>query len=216
MLPEDLKTKGWASVPGVDTREQMLSLAKSLGRPTESDDGHLVKMLEPLDSNKARSNSLSSYHGLGAFPLHTDTAFWPEPCRYLVLRVLGDNRRVTTVVTFDIFFKRAILGAHSLADQSVWLLRTGRKKFYCSMHFSSRYGKGWRYDPLCMLPVNRSANTISREMHSLAHSGGIGFPINWEHGTAVVIDNWMALHGRGDSPANEGARVLERIYVSAQ
>jgi hypothetical protein len=215
MLLEDLKANGWALVAGVDTREQMLSLARSLGRPTETDDGHLVKMLKPLDSTKARSNTLSSHHGLGAFPLHTDTAFWPEPCRYLVLRVLGDKRRVTTVVTFDNFFKRAIPGADSLADHSVWLLRTGRKKVFCSMHFSSRHGRGWRYDPVCMVPVNQSANEISREMHCLAHSG-IGFPINWEHGTAVVIDNWMALHGRGDSPENEGARMLERIYVRAQ
>jgi hypothetical protein len=215
MLLEDLKANGWALVPGVDTREQMLSLARSLGRPTETDDGHLVKMLKPLDSIKARSNTLSSHHGLGAFPLHTDTAFWPEPCRYLVLRVLGDKRRVTTVVTFDNFFKCAISGADSLADHSVWLLRTGRKKFFCSMHFSSRHGRGWRYDPVCMVPANQSANEISREIHCLAHSG-IGFPINWEHGTAVVIDNWMALHGRGDSPENEGARVLERIYVRAQ
>jgi hypothetical protein len=215
MLLEDLRTKGWALVPGIDTREHMLSLAKSLGMPTETDDGHLVKRLKPLDSINARSNTLSAHHGLGAFPLHTDTAFWPEPCRYLVLRVLGDKRRVTTVITFDDLFKCTIPDANSLADHSVWLMKTGRKKFYCSMHFPCRRGKGWRYDPVCMVPANQSANEISREMYCLAHSG-IGFPIPWEQGTAVVIDNWMALHGRGESPENEGARVLERIYVRTQ
>jgi alpha-ketoglutarate-dependent taurine dioxygenase len=66
-----------------------------------------------------------------------------------------------------------------------------------------------------MMPVNQSAKEISREIHCVAHSG-IGLPIDWAHGTAIVIDNWMVLHGRGASPANEGARVLERIYVRAQ
>lgn len=215
MLRDDLKTKGWAMISGVETRAQMLSLARSLGSPAETDDGHLVKMLKPMDSINAKSNTLSSHHGLQAFPLHTDTAFWSEPCRYLVLRVLGDVRRVTTVLRFDDFFKCSRRGVDSLADHSVWLVSIGRKKFYCSMHFSGQCGKGWRYDPVCMTPVNQPANEISREMHCLAHSG-LGFHINWKPGIAVVIDNWMALHGRGASPENEGARVLERIYVRDQ
>jgi len=32
-----------------------------------------------------RAGSLSSYFGLGPLPLHTDTAHWNVPCRYLAL-----------------------------------------------------------------------------------------------------------------------------------
>ena len=82
MLLEDLKTKGWALVSGVETREQMLSLARSVGRPIETDDGHLVKMLKPLDSIKARKDTLSSHHGSGAFPLHTDRGSYARTTYY--------------------------------------------------------------------------------------------------------------------------------------
>jgi len=87
--------------------------------------------------------------------------------------------------------------------------------FFCSVYAQTFAVCRKRYDPVCMTTVNQSANQISREMHCLAHSG-LGFHINWKRGIAVVIDNWMALHGRGASPENEGARVLERIYVRDQ
>jgi alpha-ketoglutarate-dependent taurine dioxygenase len=38
--------------------------------------------------------------------------------------------------------------------------------------------------------------------------------IRWRTGTAVVIDNWRVLHGRGDSVVPDNDRLLLRVYVN--
>jgi hypothetical protein len=206
-----LNSCGWLCVHGISSQTSLLELANSIGTPVTSPSGDIVKTIKVTSAARARPGTLSAQNGQGEFPLHTDTAFWPVPARYLVLRALGDTRRCTTVRSFAELFRGhdALL---SLAEKSVWLARTHLTSFYCSMLFRHRNEAAWRYDANCMLPVNLAAKQLERALR-LMMSCDSGNPIAWSGSDAVVISNWNVLHGRGPSPQDEGERILERIYV---
>jgi len=97
---ESLDRQGWAFFSGVRTKDGLLSVAQQLGNPIPSSSGELVKVLSPVDGAPRRGGSFSDAHGRGAFPFHTDTAFWGTPCRFLVMHVRGDTRRETHLLNF--------------------------------------------------------------------------------------------------------------------
>src|SRR4051794_6145768 len=100
-MTSELEFYGWQFVSNISSRDDLIKLAQSLGRPRPSLTGSIVKELRPVAKHAAQRLTLSATYGLGTFPLHTDTAFWPVPARYVVLRVHGDLRRSTTVRTFQ-------------------------------------------------------------------------------------------------------------------
>src|SRR5260370_12977058 len=100
----ELNTRGWTCVTGSSSRSALLELARSIGRPVPSPSGELVRELAPKPPAAAGRGTLSKAYGMGAFPLHTDTAFWPVPARYVVLLASGDIRRYTSVLTFTDLF----------------------------------------------------------------------------------------------------------------
>ena len=208
----ELETRGWACLTGVTSRSELLELARSIGHPVPSPTGELVKELTPTLRADARKGTLSDTYGTGLFPLHTDTAFWPVPSRYVVLRVRGDIRRHTTVLTFADLLREGTAELYALAERSVWLVRTPSKSFYCSMKFRSRGTTGWRYDRQCMIPVNDAAVKVQELLRPLLLGDRIHY-INWTDDLAVVLCNWEVLHGRGPSPPCENGRILERVYV---
>jgi hypothetical protein len=207
----ELEARGWMRVRGVANRSNLLELARSIGCPVPAPTGELVKELTVKGNAAARKGTFSGIYGEGQFPLHTDTAFWPRPSRYIVLRACGDIRRCTTVLKFQdlVSEKDAELGA---VNRSVWLLRTPSRAFYCSLRFRSENASGWRYDSQCMSPANEAARNAK---HVLEYQLTRLRPecINWSPGLAVILCNWVVLHGRGPAPPDEGGRILERIYV---
>ena len=161
--------------------------------------GELIKGLRVTSRSHARPGTLSSAYGSGEFPLHTDTAFWPLPARYLVFRVQGDNRRRTTVLSFADVFQQCSPPALLLAEKAIWLVRTKLGSFYCSLRIQGHCG--WRYDGACMFPA-----IAARELRGLLYSptaSGRGANINWQRDEALVLLNWSVLHGRGPSPEDE-------------
>jgi len=208
----ELRTHGWTRVSGITNRLEALTLARSIGRPLLSPTGELVKELIPKPKVHARPGTLSEIYDRGFFPLHTDTAFWPVPARYVIFRARGDIRRKITILTFAELFRGRPEGLRRLAEHSVWLARTPSESFYCSMKFSSGEGTGWRYDSQCMIPANEAAAKIRQILGHLLLCDHMEC-IDWKEDLAVVLCNWEVLHGRGPSPMNEGNRILERIYV---
>jgi hypothetical protein len=207
-----LETLGWACVPGIASRSKLLDLARSLGRPLASPSGELVKELIPTSRAEARRGTLSETHGFGPFPLHTDTAFWPVPSRYLVLRAHGDIRRYTSILSFAELFRGATTDLCDFARRSVWLVRTQSGSFYCSMKFRARNTIGWRYDQQCMSPANEAAHQ-TRELLGARLTHSRIQCIHWTEDLALVLCNWNVLHGRGPSPREESGRILDRVYV---
>jgi alpha-ketoglutarate-dependent taurine dioxygenase len=206
----ELETIGWARVSNISNRAALLELARSLGRPIMTSTGELLKGLRVTSRSHARPGTLSSAYGSGEFPLHTDTAFWPLPARYLVFRVQGDNRRRTTVLSFADVFQQCSPPALLLAEKAIWLVRTKLGSFYCSLRIQGHCG--WRYDGACMFPANPAARELRGLLDSLTASGR-GANINWQRDEALVLLNWSVLHGRGPSPEDEKERTLERIYL---
>jgi alpha-ketoglutarate-dependent taurine dioxygenase len=207
-----LASDGWVSIDNAPTQKDFLEIARSLGRPVPSPTGELIKRIRVREGSSGRQGTLSTTYGTAEFPLHTDTAFWPTPARYLVIRATGDIRRETRVKSFARLFEEAGDTALMLADKSIWRLRTPTEGFYCSMRFVSDKLRGWRFDRQCMSPANEAAAALIEAIEK----SGISYPsehIVWARGEVLVLSNWDVLHGRGPAPADEGERILERIYV---
>jgi len=208
----ELRERGWTYVSGVTSRSELLEVAHSVGRPVPGPNGEIVKELTPKPHTEFMTGNLTDTYGTGAFPLHTDTAFWPVPARYGVLRVRGDIRRPTTILHFAELFRERAEELRRLAEKSIWLMRTPSNQFYCSMRFLYQGYHGWRYDSQCMRPVNAAAMEAQEIVGQLSSSCRVEC-VNWRDDVAVVLCNWDVLHGRGPAPENEVLRTLERIYV---
>jgi hypothetical protein len=207
-----LDDRGWARVAAIFSGSELVALARTIGSPVARPNGEFIKRLTPTRAENARLGTLSATYGTGKFPFHTDTAFWPLPCRYVVLRALGDFRRPINVSAFTTVLAcgGAPLTAH--AERSLWLARTPSATFYCSMRFRSDVGVGWRFDRACMHPANASAVEVAHALDKLTATIQ-GEVVYYCPGEAIIIDNWRLLHSRGAGPSDEGARVIERVYV---
>lgn len=206
-----LDDEGWLRVEGIDTPNSLLDLARSLGEPIPSPTGEICKTLRPLPPQMARPGTFSHRYGTGSFPLHTDTAFWPTPARYLVMRVTGDTRRPTLVAPIEELFRQRDSDFGRAIVASVWIARSPRP-FYCSMLFRSHRDHGIRYDSQALIAGNSAAWLVSRELPALLNTSDV-VEVDWSIGGALVLANWRVLHGRGPEPENEGDRFLDRIYV---
>ena len=209
-----LRKEGYVTITGVGTAFELLAIARSIGRPLLSPTGELVKEIMPKIEG-ARLGWVRQAPTMvpALFPLHTDTAFWPLPCRYVVMRAYGDCRRATTVLRFQDVFRINPSKLAMLVERSVWRIKTPSASHYCSMQF--RHGKdiGWRYDEHCMVPVNKAATIANTELpQALARCEVRN--IEWSGTVAFrILDNWQVLHGRAMAPPNEQVRILQRIYV---
>ena len=207
-----LKEQGWTIVHGITSQLDLLAVALSVGRPKSCPTGEIVKLLIPRLSEESRDRTLSGTYGTGHFPLHTDTAFWPLPSRYLVFRATGDIRRATTLLSFAVLLEKLGTDFRRLAERSIWSATTHSKAFYCSMVFKVGNERCWRYDTQCMSPANKAASQV-RQILNTRMAEIRETELYWTKGTSVVVDNWKVLHGRGPMPVGERQRILERIYV---
>lgn len=210
---EQLAEYGWALLHNVETTSHMMTIAERLGRPLRAPGGQVVKVLSPTDSVRARNGSLSATWGRDAFPFHTDTAFWPTPARYLLMRVVGDRRRNTNVLPFDLLWSSLACQSRVDAERSVWRTGADRGSIYCSMSFAASGTRGWRYDAAVMTPVNTAALRVRDRLAQACEDSRLGVSVPWQSTGCLVVDNWRVLHARGPQPEQEGARLMFRIYV---
>lgn len=200
-------------MPGVNGGPDLLQLAMSLGKPVENARHQLISELRVVPSTEARPLTLSAIFGTGIFPLHTDTAFWPTPARFLVMLAEGDIRRTTTICPIRKILDSGDINIVNLIEKSVWIARgEGRSRYALMTLETKNVRSGVRFDRQCMKPANASAMKVAAyfDMNDYAFSAE---RVEWRSQTAVVISNWYALHGRGPQPANEQQRIIRRIYV---
>jgi hypothetical protein len=207
----ELNQRGWMVFDEVYSSKNLFELGLSLGVPISAPNGELIKEVRRELKEKAPMGSQSAKYGFGSFPLHTDTVFWNMPVKYVLLRAYGDVRRPTTVISFEELFDKCSSKIRNLLDDSVWYVRAGRTNFYCSMCIQENGVKGWRYDADLMSSMNDAAKDINDELRQLVMTEG--HIIDWTGSSALLINNRIALHGRGDMPEDEGERVIQRIYV---
>jgi alpha-ketoglutarate-dependent taurine dioxygenase len=194
---EQLIQRGWARIDEAVTDGDMLSVAWDLGQPTPSPTGELIKILAPTPTADAPRQTLSSQYGTGPQPLHTDTAFWAVPVRYVVLSVRGDKRRPMELLNFDDAISVLGTSERSLVDRSVWCARPGIGNFYCSIRFQGDGTRGWRFDPIAMVPANTAALTLRPALEHVLRRHDQRIAISWTDTGCIIIDNWRVLHARG-------------------
>jgi alpha-ketoglutarate-dependent taurine dioxygenase len=207
-----VETLGRELVSGVATSQELLALANTLGRPIPSPSGQVLKEIQPRCVSDASPQTMSSLHGKGPFPLHTDTAFWHRPCRFTVMRVVGDYRRSTILLPFSRLTDTLGQEFSTVASRSIFLVHSSAGSFYASVRSKVGADVCWRYDLACMTPANAAAHRTRQMLDSISDH----VPpetVEWDQSTALIVDNWMSLHGRGPEPAGETTRILQRIYV---
>lgn len=206
-MVSDLEYQGWVCLKGVRTTSDMLVVAKALGRPLG------VRILTPVDAAEARSGSLSAAYGRGEFPFHTDTAFWPRPARYLIMRVVGDQRRPTKLLSFEQVRRGLDVRSSLDIERSVWRTRGYAGAFYCSMLLRTGSSYSWRYDVQAMMPANRAAVRARDAMETAIARSECDVNVSWSDSDCLIVDNWRMMHARGAPPPDEGSRILFRIYA---
>jgi len=189
--------------------DAMLQLLRQLGLPLLDRKGApLIDRLIPRESPLARPNSFSGTFGTGPFPLHTDTANWLKPARYVALgaaRASSDAARttITAVPPMDhVTFEHVAAG--------VFVVASGRRSFLGGICQKNR--SFCRFDPLCMRPLDRPSEAAMRFFEKLI-SGQQSTTLEWSVGDVVILDNWSVLHGRS---AATGDRLLLRLYGEEQ
>jgi alpha-ketoglutarate-dependent taurine dioxygenase len=211
-----LQSRGWVSFQlrtqtEKDLQVKLLSLADRLGKPASTRSGRgLCDVLLPTESNDAKPHSLSKVYAFGEFPMHTDTAHWLKPCRFVILACVSPGRARRPTLLLDT--RRLPFNEYqsSLLRSTPLRITNGRNSF-----FSTILSKGRpfvRFDPGCMTATTCDG---SNALAVLAHRNWPEYIeiIQWEEGTVLVLDNWRVLHGRGHADCPDFDRSLLRVSV---
>jgi alpha-ketoglutarate-dependent taurine dioxygenase len=202
--------KGWAidqlECVG-DNLEAFEAICRHWGKPLSARrQGEAIEVLIPTPEGSARPHSLSAKYGLGSFPAHSDCAHWVVPPRLLVLYCANnDEGRPTYLYKWTTVFNR--IPEPSLLAREVFLFRTGRHSFYDSIVSSGR--QFIRFDAGCMQPATNRADEALRYILQATNDVPDEI-IAWSAGTALFLDNWHCLHGRGVAYSN-----AQRVFFRA-
>ena len=208
-----LSTAGWCVLSHIDPRIDVGSLVQDMACELAGPDTRLARRpsrLRPRTVVNARPMSLSAKFGLGAFPLHVDTAHWPIPGRYVILGCVdaagaGSGTRLLHLRS-DLFTEPE----EQLLRTAVFRVRSGAKSFYATV--KARGADYFRFDPGCMEPACAAATDVLTLMKDLSERTEAA-TIQWKAGQVVIIDNWRALHGREAIALSDERRVLLRVVV---
>ncbi|MEW8073662.1 MAG: hypothetical protein AB2826_24900, partial [Candidatus Thiodiazotropha sp.] len=151
-------------------------------------------------------------YGYSEFPLHTDTAFWSVPARYLVLGMINKSGCNTHVVSIYDVFRKLGSETSSLSKSSIYMIDTIEGKKYVSLYFKYLSQTGFRFDANCMKPINIDAKHFHSKMIDCLSNINTT-PITWSGNKAIILDNWKTLHGRRSVPYSEHNRELFRVYT---
>lgn len=205
-----LKTEGVVVIDGVHSKDELISLAKSIGKIRPHPNGEYVATLKSSDGRSSLAGTFSNIYGLAAFPFHTDTAFWELPARYIVMGVQKRSRCKTNYISLSDIEKNISGDFLAKARKSIYLSETFEGSKYTSLVFGGNEAWGFRFDPNTMTPANAHAKKFHEELEA-AIDRVEPREIDWSGHKAVVFDNWKFLHGR-ESVKNESREML-RIYL---
>ena len=211
---ESLKMKGLVELEGVSDEQDIVDLASTLGQLRLHPNGERVYTLKPSDGEQSLDGTFSRLYGYSTFPIHTDTAFWSLPARYVIMAMKATSQCGTSFLSLATQredFKKEIYG---LAKKSVFILKNFEGARYVSAYFRCGEEEGIRFDPNCMNPKNKEAGLFRDKIIELA-ARNIGI-VKWTGDKTLIIDNWSVLHGREAVLHEKGSRTLSRIYVEAK
>ena len=193
---------------------ELTAIAAGLGEPVPArSTAPVLQDLVPLEAAGAPKKSLSSLHGEGSFPFHTDGAHHRRPPRWVVMRCIdpGQGNRPTLLADGA----RLPLTARQSREieRAVWWVRSGGRSFPASIVKRTGEVTVIRYDRGCMAAAN-PAFAAAGDLFDAAIEASDHVRLSWQADDAVVFDNWRMLHARGTaSGPDTGVRRLQRILV---
>ena len=189
------------------------SLANTLGHPVASTPGRpIVDLLVPKPDLESLPGTLSSIHGTGAFPFHSETAHWRRPVDLVVLKCVnpGAGDRPTLLIDgLTIGWGDCEI---TLFERSLMLVKNGSKSFYAPLAKREKGRVVFRYDRACMKPSS-NADKLPLDIFERAIAGATRIVVAWKAGRCVVFDNRRLLHSRAESPILDSDRQIERLYI---
>lgn len=197
----ELSAHGYAQLQDIESIEHALSVTEGLG-PLLPLNGAVVQELLPREKEGVQSNSFSRRYGRGVFPLHTDTAFWERPARFVVIFSAVASRGATRVLSLK---DTRYLMESARRSNPIFLRQTTRGEIYS--HPWDGVEISALYDPCYMLPVNKEARDFQE---ATLEAGERSQRLDWCGAAVLIMDNWRVMHGR-DS-CDDGNRVLHRFY----
>lgn len=211
-VTKDLNNYGFHFSPGWNS-ERALRLANNLGVPQRDyRDTRIIRTIKPQSESESKVNTLSSRYGFGSFPLHTDTAYWRIPAKYIILRCINPGAGNRRTILFDTHAWALSDREQSLLINEPW--RTiGRFGFLCTVAELRKSRLSYRYDLHCMMPLTRQARSLHTWLTERINISKV-LEICWHEQDLLVIDNHRCLHGRTNSDFHDPERELERILVS--
>jgi hypothetical protein len=208
---EQLNKIGWTEFHSINKDEELIKIAKSLGEILIHPNGKKIDYLKPKTKSIAIKNTFSYNFGLGEFPFHTDTAFWEQPAKYVLLSNGTLSKTATTIITYDQLLKLLTPLEISELKKSIFLVKTPSRNFYTSIINGSFNREYIRYDNNCMKPINKSAilsiGIIQEKLNKISPK-----KISWDNSKVLLLDNWRTFHGREFLKEDE-IRILKRIYI---
>ena len=213
-LTKDINSR--AKDLNISSSLELIELARSLGTPHPTrHGGPIIDRLAPTEKEKARPGTMSCRLGFEKFPFHTDGAHRRIPPRFVLLRLAdgAHSARPTLVCTFS---NLSLSTEHiQTLMRDVWIVRGNRRPFLSPI-LSDAAVHGYtllRFDRFCMKPASARSER-SAQILEFALEKANPVEVTWASNRALVLDNWRALHARGEGPLdrNEG-RILERVSV---
>jgi hypothetical protein len=210
-VQRDISERGYYYGRGWESGD-VLTAAHNLGRARgDTRDPSIVRPVSPTMSSDAKTNTLSSRYGFGEFPLHTETAYWRRPARFLALRCVNPGRGSRTTTVLDSESLDIGVDEWQLLQHEIWKVQR-RQPFLCTLVERRDEQIALRFDRECMVPATRGAHRANSIMlHALEHARPVH--VSWSPGDLLIIDNYRCLHGRGASVVSDEDRVLERILI---
>ncbi len=206
-----LKETGYVVVRAM-SEPAVLAVARQLGTPVaDVRDDSLYRLISPTDKEIARTNTLSSRYGTGAFPFHTDAAYWRVPADFLLLHCVqpGSGSRPTLLI--DFFGWRLKRDELLHLTRGLWIAGD-KRAFLCTAVTRAEEGARVRYDADCMRPTTATGQAASQLMLKGIRKSKPA-SVTWRRGMLLILDNRRILHARGKPTAPDGDRQLGRVLV---
>lgn len=208
---KELQQNGWIEIKNNLSDDELISFAHTIGKILLHPNGIIIDTLTPKKTEDAIKNTFSNLYGHNKFPLHTDTAFWTIPARYVIMSSSDITQTSTTVISVHDIYKHFEEFEIKSLNQAIYLVKANNKTFYTKLKQSFKDEICFRYDSCTMKPFNSHARKIDEKLNLTLQSIETN-KVLWDSNKVVVIDNWKALHGR-ESISDSINRKIKRIYI---
>lgn len=216
LLKKQLKKKGWVKLKCdnvINSVTYVHELSIALGTPVSGRNKFIAEILQPQSKSQAHPSSLSAKYGYDYLPLHSDTAHWLVPCRYIILTCINPGESIVPTILLDTLQASLSPEEKKLTKSATFFVKNGRKSFYSRVYTEDN--KFIRFDPGCMEPICNDGQNIM-EAFSFSRQKLNTITFEWSHGDILIIDNWRMLHGRGNSLNIDSSRCLLRMLIHVQ